>query len=104
VQKTRRVSHFSLARGRAVTGATRQPGRPACSAELTEARLRGKAWWTIGFEATGPAGMLRTILEATAALVFVQPLPGWTVLGPANSYSYAQWLIRQASPGSDAEA
>ena len=104
VQKTRRVSRFSLARGRAVTGVTPQPGQPACSVELAEARLRGNPWWTIGFEATGPAGTLRTTLEATAALVFARPLPERTVLGPASSYSYAQWLTRQASPGATAEA
>jgi hypothetical protein len=104
VQKTRRVSRFSLADGRAVTGATGQAGQPACSVELAEARARGKAWWTIGFEATGPAETLRTHLEAAAALVFAQPLAGQAELGPANSYSYAQWLIRQASPGSNAEA
>jgi hypothetical protein len=103
VRKTRRISHFSLARGRAVTSPARQPGQPACSVELTQARLRGQPWWTIGFEATGPAGTLRTILEATAALVFARPLPGRTVLGPASSYSYAQWLTRQASPGPNAE-
>jgi hypothetical protein len=98
VQKTRRISHFSLARGRAVTD-TPQPGQPACSVELTQARLRGNPWWTIGFEATGSAGTLRTTLEATAALVFAQPLPGPAVLGAASSCSYAQWLTRQASPG-----
>jgi len=103
VRKTRRISHFSLARGRAVTGPARQRGQPACSAELTQARLRGQAWWTIGFEATGPADTLRTMLEATATLVFAQPLPGRTVLGAASSYSYAQWLTWQASPGPNAE-
>lgn len=104
VHKTRRISQFSLADGRAVTGATPQAGQPACSAELAEARARGQAWWTIGLEATGPAQTLRTHLEATAALVFAQPLPGRAQPGPANSYSYAQWLIRQASPGTNAEA
>ena len=75
VQKTRRVSRFSLADGRAVTGATGQAGQPACSLELAEARALGKAWWTIGFEATGPPETRRTHLEAAAALVFAQPLP-----------------------------
>lgn len=103
VHKTRRVSHFSLTGGRAVTGGPRQPGRPACSVELTEARLRGKTWWTLGFEATSPAGTLRTTLEATAALVFAQPLPGRAGLGAVSSYSYAQWLTRQGSTGANAE-
>jgi hypothetical protein len=33
-------------------------------------------WWTLGFEATGPADLLRSELQATAALVFAQVLPG----------------------------
>jgi hypothetical protein len=102
VRKTRRVSHFSLARGQTVTGAA-QPGRPACSVELTEAHLRGHPWWTLGFEATGPAETLRTHLEATAALVFAQPPPGPAELGPASSHSYAEWLIEQAGRGANAE-
>jgi hypothetical protein len=104
VQKTRRVSHFSVADGQAVTDAARQPGQQACTVDLAEARARGKAWWTIGFKATGPAETLRSNLEATAALVFAQPLPGRAELGTANSYSYAQWLIGQATPGANAEA
>jgi hypothetical protein len=102
VQKTRRLSHFSLAGGRAVTD-TAQSGQPACSVELTQARLRGNPWWTIGFEATGPAGTLRTTLEATAALVFAEPLPGRGVLHAANSCSYARWLTRHASPHANPE-
>ena len=77
--------------------------RRRLESEIAEARLRGIAWWTIGFEATGSADTLRTTLEATAALVFAQPLPGWTVLAAADSYSYAQWLTRQASPVANAE-
>jgi len=30
-------------------------------------------WRTLGFEATGPAGLLRSELQATAAFVFAQP-------------------------------
>lgn len=101
-QKTRRVSQFSLADGRAVTGATPQAGQPACSVELAEARA-ARPGGPIGFEATGPAQTLRTHLEATAALVFTRPLLGRAELGPANSYSYAEWLIRAANLGSTPE-
>jgi hypothetical protein len=104
VHKTRRVSQFSLAGDRAVPAAAPQAGQPACSVELAEARALGKAWWTIGFEATGPAQTLRIHLEATAALIFAQPLPGPADLGPASSCSYAEWLIRQASSGPGTEA
>ena len=49
-------------------------------------------WWTLGFEATGPASLLRSALEATAALVFAQALPGGVEPGPDESRSYAEWL------------
>ena len=60
--------------------------------ELTAVRTRGQAWWTVGFEATGPTDLLRRELEATAALVFAQDLPGGVELGPESSRSYAEWL------------
>ena len=60
--------------------------------ELTEVHTRGQDWWSLGFEATGPAGLLRSALEATAALVFAQALPGGVEPGPEASRSYAQWL------------
>jgi len=60
--------------------------------ELTEVRARGQDWWTVGFEATGPADLLRRELEATAGLVFAQDLPGGVKLGPDSSRSYAEWL------------
>ena len=67
--------------------------------ELTEARVGGQAWWTLGFEATGPASLLRTELEATAGLVFAQALPGRAELGIDDSQSYAQWLTGGRAPG-----
>jgi hypothetical protein len=66
--------------------------------ELTEARAGSQAWWTLGFEATGPASMARSELEATAALVFAQALPGGVELGTDDSQSHAQWLTRGHVP------
>ncbi|HUK72615.1 MAG TPA: hypothetical protein VLW50_28270 [Streptosporangiaceae bacterium] len=63
-----------------------------CDVELTEVHADGRDWWTLGFEATGPAGGLRTELEAAAALVFAQALPSGVELGIDDSQSYAQWL------------
>ena len=46
--------------------------------ELTEVRAAGEAWWTLGFEATGPPDVLRGELDAAAALVFaLARLVGW---------------------------
>ena len=79
-------------------------GEPRCEAELTEVRTRGQDWWTLGFEATGPASLLRSALEATAALVFAQALPGGVEPGPDESRSYAEWLCLRLGADSDADA
>jgi hypothetical protein len=50
-------------------------------------------------EATGPASLLRSELEATAALVFAQPMPSGVEPGPDDSRSYAEWLGQQ--PGGE---
>jgi hypothetical protein len=62
--------------------------------ELVEIGARGQAWWSLAFEATGPASLLRSELEAAAALVFAQALPGGVELGTAGSSSYEEWLRR----------
>jgi hypothetical protein len=69
--------------------------------ELTEVSMGGQAWWSLGFETTGPASLLRSGLEATAVLVFAQAVPG-VELGMDNSRSYAEWLGRRQGAGSDA--
>jgi hypothetical protein len=60
--------------------------------ELTEVRSGGQDWWTLALEATGPACLRRTELEAAAAHVFAHALPGGLELGTEDSQSYAQWL------------
>ena len=92
VRKRRRISRFSLASGPIMARAPGPGGEPRCEVELTEVRTRGQDWWTLGFEATGPADLLRSELQATAALVFAQALPGGMQPGPDESRSYAEWL------------
>jgi hypothetical protein len=85
----------------------RTPGlgqQPRCEVELTEVHASGQDWWTLGLEATGPADLLRSELEATAALVFAQALPGGVEPGPDESRSYAKWLSRRPGAGSDTDA
>jgi hypothetical protein len=60
--------------------------------ELTEVHSDGQDWWSLGFEATGPADLLRRELDAAATLVFARALPGGAEPGPEESTSYAQWL------------
>ena len=98
VRKIRRISRFSLVNGQIVPQVPGAAQQPRCEVELTEVRTRGQDWWTLGFEATGPADLLHGILQATAALVFAQALPGGAEPGPDQSRSYAEWLGQQ--PGS----
>jgi hypothetical protein len=102
VGKRRHISRFSLAGGQIVARAPGPGGEPGCEVELTEVRTRGQHWWTLGFEATGPASLLRGTLQAAAALVFAQALPGCVEPGPDESRSYAQWLGQR--PGADSDA
>ena len=92
VRKRRRISRFSSAKGRLVALAAGLEDAPRCEVELTEVRTGGQDWWTLGFEATGPADLLRSEIQATATLVFARALPGGAQPGPDESSSYAQWL------------
>ena len=98
VAKNRRTSQFCLIGGRIVAAAPVPATVPRCAVELTKIRAAGQAWWSLGFEATGPAGLLRSALETTAALVFTQALPQSVAPGTDNSMSYAEWLGRQPGP------
>jgi hypothetical protein len=72
--------------------------------ELTAVRARGQDGRTLGFEAAGPADLLRGELQAAAALVFAQALPGGAQPGPDKSRSCARWLGQRPGAGSDAGA
>jgi len=99
VHKTRRVSWCSISgesRRMSLPGLSEEPG---CAVELTKVRVRGEAWWTLGFEATGPAEMLRRELEAAATLVFAQRPPAGLKFGIDDCRSYVEWLRQR--PGAD---
>ena len=57
-RKRRRISRFSLASGPVVAPAAGLSQQPGCEVELTEVHTGGQDWWTLGFEATGPAHLL----------------------------------------------
>jgi len=95
VRKKRRISRFSLTGGQIVARAAGPGQQPQCEVELTEVDARGQDWWTLGFEATGPADLLRAALEATAAHVFAKALPRGVEPGPEQSRSYAEWLSQR---------
>jgi hypothetical protein len=99
VRKRRRLSQFSLAGGQLVARAQHRGHELGCEVELTEIRTSGQDWWTLGFEATGPASLLHGQLQATAAHVFAHALPRGVKPGPDESRSYAEWLGQLASGG-----
>jgi hypothetical protein len=92
VLKGRRISQFSLTSGPIAARGAGLIQELGCEVELTEVHIRGQRWWTLGFEATGPADLLRSELEATAAAVFAHAMPGRMEPGPDESRSYAEWL------------
>ena len=102
VRKRRRICQFSLASGQIVARAAGLGQRRGCEVELTEVRTRGQDWWSLGFEATGPASLLRSELEAAVALVFAQALPGGVEPGPDLSRSYAEWVCQRLGATRDA--
>ena len=102
VRKRRRISRFSLASKPVASHAAGLGQQPRCAVELTEVFIPGQDWWTLGFEATGPADLLPSELQATIALVFAQALPGDMKPGPQDSRSYAEWLGQR--PGTDSHA
>ena len=104
VRKRRRISRFPLASGQHEARAPGLGRQPRCEVELTEVRACGQDWWTLGFEATGPAGLLRSELQAAVALVFAHVLPGGVEPGPDQARSYGQWLGQLPGVGSDAGA
>jgi hypothetical protein len=99
VRKRRRISRFSLAGRPVATQAAGLRQEPRCAVELTEVFTPGQDWWTLGFEATGPEDALCSALQATAALVFAQAMPGSVEPGPDESRSYMEWLCQQ--PGAE---
>jgi hypothetical protein len=92
------IRRFALASGHSGAGVPGPGDEAACQVELTEVHAGGQAWWTLALEATGPASLRRAELEATAALVFAEALPGGVELGTDHSQSYAQWLTRPDCP------
>jgi len=98
IRKRRRIARFRLASGRVVTADPPLATGPECAVELTEFGAGGRTWWSVGFEATGPADLLHSALQATAILVFGQALPGPVELSMDCCQSYAQWLARHREP------
>jgi hypothetical protein len=94
IRKKRRITRFRLAGGRAVAAPPGSVSEAACAVELTEIHSGVHAWWSLGFEATGPADLLHSGLQNAAVQIFAQAMPGDVELGMSDCQSYAQWLRR----------
>lgn len=95
VHKRRCISQFRLASGWVTAGIPDRTAEPSCAVELTEVSSGSETWWSLGFEATGPAGSLHSTLQRTAALVFARTLPADVELDMSHCQSYADWLSRR---------
>jgi hypothetical protein len=94
IRKSRRITRFGLANGRIVAAVPGRATEPGCAVELTEIHVGSQAWWSLGFEATGPVDLIRSMLERAAALIFAQAPPGDVEFGLSQCRSYAEWLSR----------
>ena len=94
IRKSRRITGFWLANGQIVAAVPGPATEPGCAVELTEIHVGSQAWWSLGFEATGPVDLIRSTLERAAALIFAQAPPGDVELGLSQCRSYAEWLSR----------
>ncbi len=71
--------------------------RNGCQFELTRIHLGSASsdpWWSLSFEAFGPAGSVMRNLGTAMHFVLADPPP--VPLPAANSMSYPQWLLDQA--------
>jgi hypothetical protein len=99
VGKIRTISWFSpTGRPRLVPPAGIRPD--GCALELTALTIDDHAWWTLGFEATGPRRRRLSAIEAAAATVFVEPMPEGVPLYITDSQSYSAWLRHPRNAGS----
>jgi hypothetical protein len=98
MRKRRRIIRFQLAGGRVAEAVRGLAAEARCAVELTEIDVGAEASWSLGFEATGPAELLRSVLQDSAALVFAQEPPGQVDLSMDCCQSYAQWLARHRAP------
>lgn len=99
VHKRRRIGWFSMAGEPVLARVPALGEEPGCTVELTEVSTGSEAWWSLGFEATGAADLLRGELQASAALVFAEASPDDVQLGMDHSRSYAEWLWQRWGAG-----
>ncbi len=89
VDKKRYLQRYEVADTR-VSAATIRPVC-GCEFEMTQLRVQGRSYWTVGFEAVGPFEALEENLRRVSAHVFRQR-DMRRALSAENSLGYAEWL------------
>lgn len=95
VGKVRGISWFSPVGEPLAAPALGEQSPVGCTVELTDILISRYAWWTLGFEATGPPQGRRGAIESTAAVVFGAAGPDRVRFGLGNSHPYSTWLHHQ---------
>jgi hypothetical protein len=95
VEKARGISWFSSTGELLPAPAPGEESPVGCTVELTDIVISGEAWWTLGFEATGPPRGRRGAIESTAAVVFGAGLPDGVTFRLGDSLPYSTWLHHQ---------
>jgi hypothetical protein len=102
VRKRRRISRFPLASGQIVARAPGLGQEPRCAVELTEVCTRGQAWWTLGFEATGPPICSGANLRPPPRLCSPRTCPvAWNSAAKAPGPTRSGWA---SGPGTESDA
>ena len=97
VGKHRRIGRFSFPDGHRIAQVSSPlADTTTCAVELNRITNGPESWWTLGFEAVGHPDTFRESIEATAALLFSEPVPAGE-LNVDDSMSYADWLRSSAS-------
>src|SRR5450755_1494238 len=100
------AAHQPVLAGKRAAPGARPEARPA--AGVQRGTHRGPREWpglvVPRLRATGAPDLLRSELQATAAVVFAQALPGGVQPGTDESTSFAEWLCQQPGAGNVASA
>jgi len=98
VNKRRWLQRYSTDTGQPKLIAASDRPQEGCLCELTALEVGDRKFWTLGFEAFGPAEHVDEILTATASFVFA-PEDCPSPLECRMSFPYPGWLLLLQSSG-----
>ena len=102
VEKARRLRTYRVGGDDTIVAVSaREYPERGCGWELTGVRVRGEAWWSLGFEAFGEQATLRQRLLLVAEHVLCADEP--PELEVQDSFSYPRWLLLLARQEEDCD-